>query len=718
MADPGQLLDALRQADAAGDTAGAQRLAQLYKAASATPAASPKSPSFLDDLGSTFSGAVDATGRDMTRLGQVVTGRRPADMTARPVLPKTIAVKDIPANAFGAYADRQEPIARVEGSLLGDAAGLIFSPVAAAANHYIIEPGAQALDKLGPGTKPATLTLDNGRLVTSKPQRMTPAEQHASNRGAMNLGITLATAPLLATPLGRAGAAADVADAAQATRVAAPNAFAAKAAAFDRAGVDPSIAAIAGGGAAKVANAAAENPLGIRPRAAMRKQVGQTATTAGDIAAGYGDVSSKPTMGEGLQQAISDYSKGTGAKLPPDVARADSSAKLSFGDKADALYGRAERLIGDPSAPIQLKKTLLALADAAEPFSSDALNQRFGNPVLRGLAEDVLSAKGKFTWQDAALMRSKIRQRLLADPALRGTADDAAVGKLYTALTDDLRDGATQIAAKTGGLPAAMKAGRAWDQANTFYRTGRARMDDALNSVFSAPSGESAYDRVMAAAGTSSKADIRKLVSLKRSVPSDQWGDLAATVVDGLGKPSAGAADQAGFSVANFVSNYAKLSPQGREVLFGATSGGGAKATSLKAELDNLATVAGHLKAVEKGANASNTGTAVQTALTVGGLANPFAHVTAGPVLAALGGLQITGEMMTNPTAVRWLANMGKAAKAGPQAVRSQAGRLRIAAKANAALIPLSEAVEHSLLPAPASAPALAAPTAADEQPQ
>src|SRR5690606_15158376 len=130
-----------------------------------------------------------------------------------------------------------------------------------------------------------------------------------------------------------------------------------------------------------------------------------------------------------------------------------------------------------------------------------------------------------------------------------------------------------------------------------------------------------------------------------------------------LGAPAAGVAGEQ-FSVARFVTNYRKLSESGREALFGSLGGGGLRATSLKADLDNLAAVLERMKAVEKGANVSKSGVSMQNFGTGVALLNP---VTMGPTFATLGAMTGAGELLTNPAFVRWLARPPKTAAQMPQ---------------------------------------------------
>jgi hypothetical protein len=61
--------------------------------------------------------------------------------------------------------------------------------------------------------------------------------------------------------------------------------------------------------------------------------------------------------------------------------------------------------------------------------------------------------------------------------------------------------------------------------------------------------------------------------------------------------------------------------------------------------------------------------------------------------------MALTGEIMTNPVAVRWLATLSAASMRGGNALKSELGRLRIATEKNAALIPVYEQAVRVSLP-------------------
>jgi hypothetical protein len=74
-----------------------------------------------------------------------------------------------------------------------------------------------------------------------------------------------------------------------------------------------------------------------------------------------------------------------------------------------------------------------------------------------------------------------------------------------------------------------------------------------------------------------------------------------------------------------------------------------------------------------------------------------------------------TGEMLTNPAAVRWIANLGKAQQTSPAAVSSALGRLKAATRSNAALVPVYQEAMRAFAAPPPSLPAAASPTSQEQ---
>lgn len=686
-----------------------------------------------------------------------------------------------PLNPIPYVKDQIDQAGRAGGMAL-NALGAVTSPVWGAVDALVAAPASRMIDAATPKSdyKPTTVSFDTGGVHVTPRHKMTYEEKKAWDaKQADKLRSGINTAVSLAIPTGPPGI--------PVKRPVVPNALADNVAAFDAAGVEPSLAAARGGYAAKAANFSAENPVGFRPRAQMRRQMVQAGGKADQIAQGYGDVRGPQAVGEDVQAGVTRFAKDRTSEANPALPAKQSS----FAAKSDALYERAfqpiqmaeakavEKSGADYEASVSAAKARQEAENASRQASWEAAQKQQDADWTRAVAEDgmrveELRARGydarpsmiprpkpipkpepapmpevtpqrapvaptstistlkqldtrvnaprlsslitdsrprsimaaleedgaAVRFNDLRELRTWVRNAR-GNPELRQGIGSAGLERLEQALTADIYSNAERIAG-----PDALRQLQRTDQ---FYRAGQTRIQTALQPFADAKSGEGAYSRILSAAGSTGTADAQKLLSLKRSLAPDEWGDVASNVVAELGKPGKGAADQSGFSVNTFVTNYAKLSPRGREVLFGSIGGGGKSATSLKAELDNLAKVAGMLKAVEKGANVSNSGVSMQGAASVVGVLNPG---TAGAAIPGLAGIALTGEAMTNPTFVRWLARAPQAARTVP-AWKAHLARLGSLAKANAALVPVYESALRS-------GPGLTAATAepAAEQPQ
>lgn len=474
-------------------------------------------------------------------------------------------------------------------------------------------------------------------------------------------------------------------------------------AAFERANVTPSLAAVQGGGAAKVANAVAENPIaGIRVRKAMRTQVAEAETAAQRVAGKAGTPTTRGAQGEALKEGVkafnerfSERSSKLYDKAFADIEAGEAQAVATAQQRAtrqSAMGGAAP----GPAPVIQPNATKAALSEMGGRVNASELSSIITDPRLNKIAKALEEGGADVRFGDLRALRTWVREAKTNDDLRQGIGS-AGLQRLEGALTDDILANAERVAGP--------QAARRLRQTDEFYRLGNERIQGALQNFVgkgSSKPAEATYDLLIRSLSDKGGADIARATALKKSLKADEWGDVAATVIENLGKPTAGSADQ-GFSVSRFVTNYEGLSPAGRKLLV--------SDPSLKRELDNLAYVMGRLKTVERGANSSNSGTAVQSAGTIVGLANP---ATAIPAAKVLGGMALSGEIVTSPGAVRWLARLGQAQAQGPQQVSVVVKQLEKAAQANAALMPLYQESQKLLLVAPRVSEA----ATAEEEPQ
>jgi hypothetical protein len=584
------------------------------------------------------------------------------------------AGKPLPANPFSLAAQKQRAgdLART-GRMVLDVGNLALSPVAGLTHAVAVNPLTKAINAspVPVYTDPGVLGLLRGE----RPQRLEGDArrtqiEHDVNRAVSAVGpgkvgprpIPVKTAPV--------------------------NPFAEKVAAFDTAGVRPSLAAMSEG-AARVAKGVAENPIaGVRARGALRGSIEDTSNAAGRVASRFGSpMDSRGAAGEAVQRGVEDFNKRFSAR---------SSAMY---DPIFSKIDTAERaaVAGMPNTPVvKPTETVAALRQMTSRVNSPALSEMITDKRLPDIMAAIEGDPNSIRFNDLRQLRTWVRNAQ-RDPELRKGIDQASLGRLEGALTHDIYANAESL-----GGP---KTARQLKQADSFYRMGSQRIDGALQKFVGGRSpvtGEGAYDLVLRAAGDKGGADTARLSALRKSLQPHEWNDVAATVVNRLGKPLPGQGEDT-FSISRFVTGFDGLSPQGKDLLFGKGA--------LRGELENLSRVARMQKNVERAANHSNTMAGGQAVATAVGLVNPL---TAAPTAKLLGGMAITGEMMTNPLAVRWLARLSQAKAAGGAALRTQVRALGSAANDNAALIPLAEQA-RLLLSQPQAA---AAPLAAQDKRQ
>jgi len=564
---------------------------------------------------------------------------------------------------------------------LGGVVQAATAPVTATIKHYIGRPIAQgivgATEAVGLPTSdindpfhPRTLTHDQaieqwvGNLAT------------ATSAAAPETGvIPPSRLNFMGPPVTRAAAAAPRAAAAR------TGGLADNVNAFDRAGVTPTLAATGGPQAASAAKFAAEDPVvGGVPQRRLQTSITETGQAADRVAAGYGSPSSPQAAGQAVQGGARRFAQDANAGVGP-------TQQTSFATKAKTLYDQAFARI--PNGVVRPTNAQTVMQDILSRISAPSVANLLTNPTVKSLAAATSADAGKVTFSDLRAMRTWVRNAQ-ADPELRQGIPQADLQRLESALTQDIYSSAQGLA---GGSPYPT---RALQQVDRFYAAGMARIQKALQPFADASSPEAAYDRLIAAAQAGGRADVTRLLGVKRSLQPAEWGDIAATALKRMGQPNAGAVGTVGnpdaFSIGNFVSNYNRLSPAGREILFGAKGGGGAAATSLRAQLDNLARVADMQKGVEAAANASRSAIGVRGAGTLVGLTNIH---TLAPTIAALGGIRGLGEAMTNPAFVRWLAGT---ARSPATAAGARVSALQALAKGDPAIAAIERPITLGLI--------------------
>lgn len=302
---------------------------------------------------------------------------------------------------------------------------------------------------------------------------------------------------------------------------------------------------------------------------AAETTISQIGTKAGEIAGKFGGSASADSAGN-VARSIRDWiTKGSRAK-------------------EEALYDKVDNLI-NPNA----KGTLDSATRIASSINTEREAAALGaSPAVKQIQSAL--DRGGLTYDGVKKLRTSIGEQLDSGILPEGTSK-AELKRIYGALTEDLK--ATVEA--SGRKPAL----DAFERANRYSRLANDRRESLAKIVGShgdAPA-EAVFDKLKAMAGSSSRADIGRLAQARKAMGSDDWNEVASTIVSRLGRDI-----ENNFSPRRFLTEYGKLSPAGKNLLF--RSGG---KSSLANSLDDIAAISSRFKDLEKYANPSGTSRSV-----------------------------------------------------------------------------------------------------------
>lgn len=334
----------------------------------------------------------------------------------------------------------------------------------------------------------------------------------------------------------------------------------------------------------------------------------------------------------------------------------------NFGDKADVLYSKLDSFIPTDTV-IPVKNTERILAEIITPAKgAPNVSATLANPKLvqlqQALGKD--ASEGAVTYTVLKDLRSSIGRRL-GSPSLTDDIPRAELKRVYGALSDDLR-----MAAQERG-PAALKA---FGRAGQFYKAGMDRIDNMLRPIVQSKLPE----QVFASLESAGRLGPTRLQALRQSVSPEQWRTVVASVADRMGKAAAGqqGEETANFSFQKFLTNWQKLEPKARDVLFSGPKMGG-----IRNDLDALARASERIRDSSKAfANPSGTaGASAGTTMMFGAVGSVMTGNLAplGIVLGAMASAKGSAHLLTSPKFVRWLA---QATRVSPNGMGAHIGRL------------------------------------------
>lgn len=263
------------------------------------------------------------------------------------------------------------------------------------------------------------------------------------------------------------------------------------------------------------------------------------------------------SAGESARGAIEDYAAPKTGILAQRVSKAY--------DAVDA------HVPGD--VPHDLKNTRAVAQDIQTRY--EGTGQEGLSPTIKKVLGAVTDPKG-ITYQGVKDLRSEIGEMLESGTKISETGvSDKQLRGLYKGLSDDMRD----LVAAQGGP----EGSKLWNRANKLAAAASKRREELGKTLGTNRSDEGIFGAIMNKAGSANSADAKTLATAKKSMPADEWNEIASAVVGRLGKTRTTAGEN--FDVGKFVTDYSKLSDRGKSILFGDNQ-------RLRKALDNISDLA------------------------------------------------------------------------------------------------------------------------------
>lgn len=430
--------------------------------------------------------------------------------------------------------------------------------------------------------------------------------------------------------------------------------------AFRDIGVEPTAGTVTGNRAVQgVENALRQSPGAQGVLQKTDDEVLERVTRyAGEVANKFG----APQSTQGQGQVLKEASQG---------------AVNRFIDRADELYGEASKLIPDTvrAAPTHILDYGYSLSNQAVakdlPKTAKRVQNKAVMDVMADFTSDVVGPDGavkEVSYESLKALRTRIG-KMMKDPRAYPDFDAAQLKGLYGALSKDM----DAIAERAG--PDAMKAHQT---ASRYFRFNMNENIAPLEKVLEKGSDEEAAKYVL----SGMKDGDTRLKTMRRNMKPEEWGVVAGSVLNKLGRAKDGAQDASGevFSPATFLTNWNGLSPEAKTTLFY-----GKRYAGLREPLDRLVRITAAMKDSQAGRNTSNTAGATAVLGAVGLLGGAAVGGDAESALKGAGGLVLApyaaARLMTSHKFVSWLADTAKPTLT-QNGFAAQLGRLVAIAKA------------------------------------
>lgn len=644
-----QLMQALRSADAAGDTAAAQAIARRLDAMK-------KGPDFSNVSAKT---TTTETGKTDTGIGRLISGRkeggigRGLKLGLRNTLEGVAGIPDaFGGNALGklvematgqpqaSYTDLARNLSDKLGLPTADTAEeRVMSDIGRGISGTAVTMGAGGLASQAPGVVgrvgqffsagPGMQTLST---VTGTGAAGLTRERGGSEGQQIAAGLIGGLAPG-AIPAAAAGSVRTLARGGEAGRQQMTQGIQQ----FERAGTSPTLGQVSPNARAQYAEAGLRNAPGAAS-VVRRRLEGQS-----------------EELGQQVENLAGRLSPAQGAERGGKAIEAGitgpSGFMQRFKQESAKLYAQVDQQI-PKGTPVNASATQQTLANLTTPIpgakqTSQTLMNGKVNAIAQAFSEDLAAGQGRISYDAMKQLRSQIGE-MIGDTTLTVDTPTRQLRQLYGAMSEDL----TQAAMATKN-PQAISAAK---RASNYYKAGMGRVEE-VERVIDRSGGPEAVYRAMFSNSREGGTTLRKVM---QSLDGKSQRDLAAVTLRRLGRANPSAQDDLGevFSPTTFLTNWNKMAPEAKRALFDRFG------TGFRDDLDTIAATTSKMRdAAQILPNPSGTAPAAAQATAYGTIATSLAMMeptVAAGVAGAMGTANLGARAFTSPKVVKWLAQQTK----------------------------------------------------------
>jgi hypothetical protein len=311
------------------------------------------------------------------------------------------------------------------------------------------------------------------------------------------------------------------------------------------------------------------------------------------------------------------------------------------------LYNKLDEYI-PKFKPVKAKNTYAALEKLSRPIEgAPALsrNQLISNEEItllkNDLESDLLNAEGDIPFSALKELRSRIGQKM-SSVNLASNVQQATYKKIYGAISDDLRE-----AARESGADALT----ALSRANKYTKSFHERIDKLQGFI-----NKNEPEKIYRAAFEGTELGATRLRAVMQSLPKPEQKAVASSFISKMGKALPGQQDELGdvFSTERFLTNWNKLSPEAKQVLFNRFGSDYRKNLDKIAETASMIREGSRVLANPSGTAAAGVQPATLAVLATAVAAGQYKLLTGLLTASALS--RASAKAFTNPKYVNWLA--------------------------------------------------------------